>query len=196
MIGKIFITRTGYDPQLGRHVKDPYLGPNPSLGACRPDIRRQIRVGDHVFVISGKIKNTKQFVMCGFEVMRKMDARDAYYAFPERRLHLLEDGQLTGNIIVGSNGFKHHLDDHRSFDNRVQNYLVGDKNIAPTTPGKIALCREQTIEVLREVLGKSGNSPIEIVGRWGSQLTEDQVYAIRNWLLSLKHDPLSGEMQS
>ena len=24
MIGKIFITRTGYDPQLGRHIKDPY----------------------------------------------------------------------------------------------------------------------------------------------------------------------------
>jgi hypothetical protein len=26
MIGKIFITSSGYDPQLGKHVKDPYLG--------------------------------------------------------------------------------------------------------------------------------------------------------------------------
>lgn len=25
MIGKIFITRTGYDPQLGKHVKDRFL---------------------------------------------------------------------------------------------------------------------------------------------------------------------------
>ena len=25
MVGKIFITRSGYDPQLGKHVKDPYL---------------------------------------------------------------------------------------------------------------------------------------------------------------------------
>jgi hypothetical protein len=33
MIGKIFITRSGYDPQLGKHVKDPYLGPCPTL-AC------------------------------------------------------------------------------------------------------------------------------------------------------------------
>ena len=24
MVGKIFITRSGYDPQLGRHIKDPY----------------------------------------------------------------------------------------------------------------------------------------------------------------------------
>jgi hypothetical protein len=30
MVGKIFITRQGYDPQLGKHVKDPYLGPNPA----------------------------------------------------------------------------------------------------------------------------------------------------------------------
>ena len=36
MVGKIFITRTGYDPQLGKHVKDRYLGPRPTLGACRP----------------------------------------------------------------------------------------------------------------------------------------------------------------
>jgi hypothetical protein len=54
MIGKIFITRSGYDPQLGKHVKDPYLGANPTLGACRPDVRRQLNEGDHIFVISGK----------------------------------------------------------------------------------------------------------------------------------------------
>jgi hypothetical protein len=36
MIGKIFITRSGYDPQLGKHVKDPYLGANPTLGAYDP----------------------------------------------------------------------------------------------------------------------------------------------------------------
>ena len=29
MMGKIFITRAGYDPLLGKHVKDPYLGPCP-----------------------------------------------------------------------------------------------------------------------------------------------------------------------
>ena len=193
MIGKIFITRTGYDPQLGRHVKDPYLGPSPSLGACRPDLRRQIRIGDHVFVISGKIKNAKQFIMCGFEVVRKMDARDAYFVFPERRLRLLEDGQLTGNIIVDANGDKHPLDDHRTFSNRLPNYLIGNENIAPAGPDQVALCREHTLDVLREILGKNGNSPIEIVGRWGSQLTEDQVYAIRDWLLSLK-DVAIGKM--
>lgn len=54
MIGKIFVTSSGYDPQLGKHVEDPYLGPEPSLGDCRPDVRRQVKMGDHLFVISGK----------------------------------------------------------------------------------------------------------------------------------------------
>ncbi len=48
MVGKIFITRSGYDPQLGKHAKDPYLGPNPTLGACRPDVRKQLTRGDHI----------------------------------------------------------------------------------------------------------------------------------------------------
>jgi hypothetical protein len=38
-----------------QHVKDPYLGPCPTLGACRPDIRKQLERGEHIFVISGRI---------------------------------------------------------------------------------------------------------------------------------------------
>ena len=72
--GKIFITRSGYDPQRGKHVKDPYLEGEPSLGACRPDVRKQLKPGDYVFVISGKVKGADQFVMGGFEVDRKIHA--------------------------------------------------------------------------------------------------------------------------
>src|SRR5438270_6729803 len=99
MVGKIFITRQGYDPQLGKHVKDPYLGPSPTLGACRPDIRKQLKVGDHIFVISGKVREVNQFVMGGFEIAAKVPAVEAYQRFPELRLRRLGDGQLTGNII-------------------------------------------------------------------------------------------------
>jgi hypothetical protein len=73
MVGKIFITRQGYDPQLGKHVKDPYLGPNPTLGACRPDVRKQLTKGDHIFVISGKVPGAPQYVMAGFEIAAKID---------------------------------------------------------------------------------------------------------------------------
>ena len=186
MIGKIFITRTGYDPELGKYVKDPHLGQPPTLGACRPDIRAKVSVGDQIFVISGKVRGAKQFVMCGFEVVEKMDAREAYLEFPQRRLRRLDNGEITGNIIVNSDGLKHKLDDHRTFDTRLPNYLVGKKNIAPTFPKEIAMGREQTVDALREILQKKGNSPIEIVGRWGSPLTEKQAQRLRDWLLSLK----------
>lgn len=91
MVGKIFITRSGYDPQLGKHVNDPYLGPNPTLGACRPDVRKQLTQGDHIFdifVISGRVPEAPQYVMAGFEIAEKIDALAAYREFPEHRLHL------------------------------------------------------------------------------------------------------------
>ncbi len=77
MVGKIFITRSGYDPQLGKHVKDPYLGDCPAMGACRPDIRKELQDGDHLFVISGKVPGAPQFVMGGFEIERKTTALEA-----------------------------------------------------------------------------------------------------------------------
>jgi len=188
MIGKLFITSSGYDPQLGKHVKDPYLGQDASLGACRPDLRRQVKEGDHLFVISGKLPNIRQFVMGGFQVLKKVDAREAYQMFPDQRLQLRADGQLTGNIIADANGAQHPLDNHKpeTFEKRVSNYIVGTNSIALVRPSEIALGREQTLDALREILKKNGGSPWEIVGHYGSQLTEEQVHQLRQWLLSLK----------
>jgi len=186
MIGKIFITRSGYDPQLGKHVKDPYLGPCPTLGACRPDIRRRLKQGDHIFVISGKVPEVNQFVMAGFEIESKIDARQAYNLFPEHRLRKREDGQLIGNIIVDADGKQHELDDHTSFEERVKNYVVGTNLISLSTPDEIDEGREQTLDALCDILHKRGNSPIAVVGRWGTQLTEKQVLQLREWLAALK----------
>ena len=188
MFGKIFITSSGYDPQMGKHVKDPYLGPNASLGACRPDIRRQVKKGDHIFVISGKLPNIRQFVMGGFEVVGKIDAQQAYKMFPDQRLHLRDDSQLTGNVIVDANSRQHQLDTHTpaTFAKRISNYIVGNKSIALVKPKEIALGREQTLDALREILKKNGGSPWEIVGHYGSELTEEQVHQLREWLLSLR----------
>lgn len=188
MIGKIFITSTGYDPQLGKHVKDPYLGPNASLGACRPDIRKQVKERDHIFIISGKLPNVRQYVMGGFEVAQKIDVQEAYERFPEQRLQLREDGQLTGNVIVDADGNQHPLDKHNpeTFTKRIANYVIGTNTIALVHPEEIALGREQTLDALRDILKKNGGSPFEIVGHYGSKLTEEQVQQLRQWLLSLQ----------
>jgi hypothetical protein len=186
MIGKIFITRSGYDPERGKHVKDPYLGPTPTLGACRPDVRKQLREGDHVFVISGKVPRAEQFVMGGFEIAEKMPAIEAFKMFPEQRLRRRQDGQLTGNIIVDAHGRQHRLDDHSSFNERIKNYVVGRKLLALTTPAEMLDGRLQTLDVLRDVLHKQGKSPIEVVGRFGTRLTDEQIVQLREWLASLK----------
>ena len=186
MIGKIFITRSGYDPQLGKHVKDPYLGPNPTLGACRPDIRNQLKKGDHIFVISGKIPELNQFVMGGFEIEQKIPAVEAYRLYPELRLRRLQDGQLTGNIIVTADGRQHELDDHNSFDRRIKNYIVGTNPLLLTTPGEIAEGRKRTLEALRDILRKKGKSPFEVVGRFGTSLTDEQIIQLRAWLEAVK----------
>jgi len=186
MIGKIYITRHGYDPERGKHIKDPYLGPRPTLGACRPDIRSVLNKGDHIFFISGKVPDLSQFVMGGFEIDSKVSAGEAYELFPELRLRRLDDGQLTGNVIVTSDGRQHPLDDHSSFEKRIKNYVIGKNLILLETPEEIAEGRSQTLEALCDILQKNGNSPFDLLGRSGAKLTEQQILRLRDWLASLK----------
>ncbi len=186
MVGKIFITRSGYDPERGKHIKDPYLGPCPTLGACRPDIRKQLKKGDHIFVISGKVPDFNQFVVGGFEIESKIPAVEAYRLFPDLRLHALPDGQLDGNIIVTADGRQHELDSHNYLYQRIKNYVIGTNLIALTTPQEIAQGREQTLAALREILRKKGDTPFALVGRFGTALTEEQVLQLRKWLSKLK----------
>jgi len=186
MFGRIFITRQGYDPALGKHVKDPYLGANPSIGACRPDVRRQVPIGGQVFLISGKIPQRPQFVMGGLEVAEKVPMREAYDRFPEQRLHLRPDGQKGGNIIMDSSGRQHDLDDHRNFANRIDNYVVGCKPISLVTEQEITLGRQETLDALRAILRSNGNTPHAIVGHYGKTLDEQQASALRAWLESIK----------
>jgi hypothetical protein len=188
MVGKIFITREGYDPQLGKHIKDPYLDGTPTLGGCRPDVRKQFSIGDYLFVISGKVKGANQFVMGGFQIERKISANDAYLEFPDQRLRLRDDGQLTGNVIVAANGQQHELDNHdpETFADRVDNYIVGCDPIVLSTDAEIERARKETLAVLQEILKKKGASPRDIVTRFGKKITDEQVSQLRAWLLSLK----------
>jgi|SRR5579884_1618116 len=186
MIGKIFITRTGYDPQLGKHIKDPTLGPVPTLGACHPDFRKKLQEGDHIFVVSGKVQRANQFIIGGFEIEAKIDATEAYKLFPENRLRRLPDGQLTGNIIVDSTGKQHGLDDHKTFQNRISNYVVGTHLLSLETDAEIEIGRQESMEVLRTLFQKNGKTPIDLIGHYGRSLNERQILEVRDWLKSLK----------
>jgi hypothetical protein len=90
------------------------------------------------------------------------------------------------NIIVDSRGQQHPLDSHESFERRISDYVIGRNPIQLVTPSEIARGREQTLEVLRSVFRKRGSRPIDIVGRWGSKLSDTQVEQLRDRLVSLK----------
>lgn len=184
MIGKIFITSTGYDPELGKAVSDPYLGDPPTLGACRPDIREKLQIDDHIFVISGKVQGHSQFIMAAFQVDEKIHASEAFRRFPEMRLKRNADGEITGNIIVDSDGNQHELDHHKkkTFTNRVGNFIVGKNLIAPTSQATLDRVRVETLEVLQDTLGKRADRPIELVTRYGAHLDEEQVLELRSWI--------------
>lgn len=185
MIGKIFVTSSGYDPEKGKAVKDPYLGPESSLGACRPDIGEKLRRGDHIFVVSGKIPNLPQFVMGGFEIEEKISAIEAFERFPEQRLALLPNGQIRGNVIVTAEGKQHPLDHHNQFERRIQNYVVGTNTIALLTAEEMAEGRRLTLDILSDVFEIRGNSIRELMGR-NRNLSEKQVLKLRARLAAVK----------
>jgi hypothetical protein len=185
--GYAFITRTGYDPEKGKQIKDPYLGDTPTLGACMTNIRRQVVPGDFIALISGKVPGVSQYVVGCFEVAEKINALTAYRMFPEHRLRLMDDGQVTGNIIVDARGKQHPLDNHSSFERRIENYIIGRDPVVLTEPNEIAKGREETLYVLQTIIGKNGPAPIKLVGRGGKKLDYKQVQELRDWLLSLKN---------
>ena len=186
--GYMYITGNGYDPEHGKDLEDPYLGDPPTLGACMPNIRELVVPGDHIFVVTGKVPQTSQLVLGGFEVEEKLASMvDAYHRFPELRLHQTSDGRKLGNIIITADGKQHSLDSHKlsTFKRRIKNYVIGKNVISLKSKEEIELGRLETLPVLREVLGKEGDRPIDVIGRW-RRLNSSQIITIRDWLEDIR----------
>jgi len=187
----IFVS-PGSDPGLGRPLTDPVLsaGVRPTMGTCRPDLRRLVKLGDHIFVISGKVqREVQQYVIGGLEVDSKLENQlAAYNQFPENRIHYNEAGQRLGNIIVTAEGEHDPRDDHGKFEQRIKNYLVGTNPVVLETPREVALGREFSIEILAGLFDRpDGRTVREIVGRM-RKLSDAQVERLRRALTDLKRE--------
>ena len=185
MKGYIYTLYAGADPMVGWVLNDPIFKPTPTLGACVPNIRRHIELGDYVFAIGGRVPGLRQYVVGGFQVAEKIRAIDAFRRFPENRLGKAENGQTVGNVIVDSRGHQHPLDHHSNFRNRLDNYLVGKNGIQLSKERQIETAREQTVPVLSGILGKRGERPFDIIGR-ASKLDESQVGELLEWLKGVR----------
>jgi hypothetical protein len=184
MKGYIYTMYAGADPSVGWVMNDPIFSKTPTLGACVPHIRRAVSVGDHIFVISGRVPGQKQFVVGEFEVAEKINALAAHRRFPQNRLRPHESGQVLGNIIIDGRGKHHPLDDHNNFESRIENYIVGRHPIVLETPAQFGSAKEETIDVLSAVFKKKGDRVFDIIGRY-RKMDESQVEQVRAWLKRL-----------
>jgi hypothetical protein len=171
----------GADPSRGWTMTDPIFGKVPTLGACMPNIRRVVDVGDHIFVISGRVPGAQQYIVGGFQVAEKIDALAAYRRFPENRMRADQHGSLVGNIITDANGKQVSVDYHANFAERVKNYVVGRRPKTVIGDKAVERAREGTVPLLSELFDKKGASVHEVIGRW-RKLDEAQIKELRGWI--------------
>jgi Nucleotide modification associated domain 2 len=185
--GYIYITGQGADPAAHQDLNDPIFGKTPTLGACMPNIRWVVQLGDYIFAVSGKTPAIQQYVIGGMRVAEKIDALAAYRRFPQNRLRQNTDGRIWGNIIVTQKGRQHPLDHHsvESFEQRVRNFIVGDDSISLETEREVELGRGQSLAKLSSILDKRGNRVIDVMSRW-AKLDEDHVRELLDWLRGIK----------
>jgi hypothetical protein len=188
MSSYIYTMYAGADPGHGWVMNDPIFGKLPTLGACVPNIRRAVNIGDYLFTISGRITGEHQFVVGGFRVAEKIDALAAYGRFPEHRLRRIADRSVQGNIIVAGAGSQHPDDHHTNFARRVENYIVGCDPVVLESSTQFDRAREETLGVLSRIFGREGNRVFDIVGRQ-RRMNDEQAAELLSWLRSLKEGP-------
>lgn len=183
--GYIYTMFKGADPAEGFELTDPIFGKVPTMGACRPDIRRVVEAGDQIFVVSGRRGRAQQYVVGGFAVGRKVTQLAAYAQFPENRQRRDDDGTMHGNVIVLEDGSQNPIDYHSNFANRVDNYIIGQDPIVLETPDEVRRARKETLATLRQIFNRDGDTIFKVIGR-GRRLSGEQVEQMRRWLSDIK----------
>jgi hypothetical protein len=185
MKGYIYTMYKGADPGNGWVMTDPIFGSKPTLGACMPNIRRVVSVGDFIFTVSGRVKGVQQFLVGGFSVQEKINALAAIDLFPENLFRKEHDGSLRGNIIVDQNG-NHVKDDyHTNWEKRIENYIIGTNPVYFQKEKEIEEARKETLSILQETFKSKGKTVSDIISRW-RKLDEKQIENLVQWIESVK----------
>lgn len=182
------------DPAAGRPLADPIFGRVTTMGMCRPDLRKLVKQGDYLFVLSGKIKGVSQYLIGGLEVDEKIDSIIALERFPENSLKVLPGGNKSGNLIITPTGDRSPLDHHSadSFEKRVKNFVVARDAIYLDSDQEAEIGRERTLDMLRRVFNApKAKSVHEIIYR-NRVLDEKQVKMLLDALGAIKGDARRG----
>ncbi len=185
MKGYIYTMYGGADPGIGWEMTDPIFKGIPTMGACRPDIRRKVEQGDYIFAISGKVLSVRQHIVGAFAVDKKIDALTAHALYPQNRL-TFDHGKQRGNIIVDGEGKHIEGDYHSNWERRTKNYIVGKDPIYFDKDAEMQRAKEETLQVLNDIFGKNEERVFDILGRFGKKIDEGQVGYILEWMKKIK----------
>jgi hypothetical protein len=189
----IFVS-PGSDPGAGLALVDPMLSSSkPSMGTCRPDLRRMVKPGDHIFVISGSRGRTiPQYVIGGMQIDKKLeDQLEALRHRPENVLRF--DGkQRSGNIIALPDGTQDPRDEHdkrhrEKFESRIKNYILGKDPVVLETPKEVEIGRHRSVGILSGIFDIPGHRMQQVVGR-GRKLSNVQVDQLLRALDDIKRE--------
>lgn len=192
----IFVS-PGSDPGAGLALVDPMLSSSkPSMGTCRPDLRRMVKPGDHIFVISGsRGRSIPQYVIGGMQIDKKLeDQLEALRRRPENVLRF--DGkQRSGNIIALPDGTQDPRDEHdkrdrEKFENRIKNYILGKDPVVLETPKEVEIGRDRSVRILSGIFDIPGHRMQQVVGR-GRKLSNVQVDQLLRALDDIKREARS-----
>lgn len=184
----IFVS-PGSDPGAGRALVDPMLtSSKPSMGTCRPDLRRMVKPGDHIFVVSGSLGRTyQQYVIGGMQIDEKLeDQLEALRRLPSNAL-VFDGRQKHGNIIALADGTQHPRDRHSNFESRIKNYVLGKNAVVLETPREVQLGRERSVEILARLFDRSGSRIQQVMGR-SRKLSDAQAERLRRALEDIKQE--------
>lgn len=184
----IFVS-PGSDPGAGLALVDPMLSSSrPSMGTCRPDLRRMVKPGDHIFVVSGSRGRTyQQYVIGGMQIDEKLeDQLEALRRVPQNQL-TFDGRQKSGNIIALPNGTQHPRDGHSNFESRIKNYVLGKNAIVLETPKEVEIGRERSVDILARLFDRRGSRIQEVMGR-NRRLSDAQADRLRRALEEIKHE--------
>ncbi|WP_420578350.1 hypothetical protein [Ekhidna sp.] len=186
MKGYIYTMYQGADPGNGFTLTDPiYDKEVVTMGACMPNIRRFVDKNDYIFNISGRVTSLKQYVVGGFQVDKKIDALTALNDYPQNQLKKKDDGTFRGNIIIDSEGNHLDYDYHSNYEKRLDNYILGKDPIFINEEDEIKRAREETLDILKDIFQKDGDSVFGVIGRF-RKMNEKQIDQLINWMDKIK----------
>jgi hypothetical protein len=168
---------------------DPHFWKNPpTWGICRNDLRRKAEEGDYIFFVLPKNAKHPQSIF-GYLRVAKIISHMAAYWHADLRSKRMANKNPNGNIIVDHLGNYNRFDGgvHRGIFEKVkQRYVIGDAACSRfLTDFEIKRAAPGFVKALSVILGKRGKTPIELISRYGCELSASQVEQIVAWLKSV-----------